>query len=169
MKKLLLFVFLTVFLSGCHSSEKTKSEVKEVSYEVVMYTSIPYSNGETQIYNSEEHIESFKEKPNASNILATYIKRYLNTDSDDSVTTFTYNSITIDDHNMVHIDLSQKTFELITVGSFMETSVLEGISKTILVNDPSVYSITYTIDQQPYESSQYSIPLGSPFKTRDDY
>ena len=51
----------------------------------------------------------------------------------------------------------------------METSVLDGIAKTILLNIPEATGVTYTVEQGSYQSNQYQIGLNTPYKVKSDY
>lgn len=171
-KKFLIIFFLIFLITGCKqkvSKDKTSSSDENKSVEVVMYTSVPFSEDEVQLFSSEEHIENFNKEPDANSLLQIYAKRYLAQDTLGYVSSFSYNSVETDDNGLVHVDLTNETFESITAGDFMETSVIDGIAKTILLNDEGALSITFSVDNEPYQSSQYNFKLNEVYKTKSDY
>lgn len=170
-KKLLITLMLMFLITGCKTSpQSTDSSINEdESVEVVMYTSVPYSTEDVQLFSSEEHVEKFKQQPNIEALLQTYAKSYLVFEDQNEFSSFSYRSVTIDNTGLVHIDMTLESYNAITIGDFMETSVLDGIAKTILLNIPEATGVTYTVEQGSYQSNQYQIGLNTPYKVKSDY
>ncbi len=169
MNKLLL-LFICILISGCSKTNvlDNHSLKEEKAIEVVMYTTLP-NHLDNNDFSQEEHIVSFNKEPDVHSIVQTYFKTYLLKFDIDSTIQLSYNDVFIDENHMAHIDLTKKTYNIITAGNFLETAVLDGLSKTILLNINDIDSVTYTVDGNPYVSTQYNLDTLNKYKNKSDY
>ncbi len=169
MNKLLL-LFICILVSGCSKKNVLDNDLikEEKTVEVVMYTTLP-NHLENEDFSQEEHIISFNKEPDVHSIVQTYFKTYLLKFDIDSTIQLSYNDVFVDENHIAHIDLTKKTYNIITAGSFLETAVLDGLSKTILLNTSNIKSVTYTVDGNPYISMQYTLDASNIYKNKSDY
>lgn len=159
-RKILWISLMLLLLSGCISAPSASEK-----HFVKLYTADPTSTSER--VDTAVEVE-LPDAPSPLGITEAYRDTFFTQkDAPAHLPKLSWHSVTMDEQGMVTIDFTQDGLTRVSQGSYTESTTLMGLAKSIILGDPKVNSVSYSVEGKEYASGHFIFELGVPFLTRE--
>ncbi len=114
---------------------------------------------------SKEVLVGFEGEITAKDVLNLYIDEIFSKYDEENPF---FNSVTVTD-NIALVDLTKSGLDFISAGSFMEITSIDGISKSIMYNNPTVEGVAFAVEGGDYNSGHFYFAKTIPVCFREDF
>ncbi len=160
-RKIIFLSLLLLLLTGCFTAPSSSEK-----HYVKLYTTDPTSSSDQ--VDTEVEVQ-LADTPTPLRIAEAYRDTFFKgKDTPAHLPELGWHSVTIDDQGMVTIDFTQDGLTRVSQGSYTESTTLMGLAKSIILGDPKVNAVTYSVDGKEYASGHFIFDLGAPYITREE-
>ncbi|GEM_PF-4186306 len=159
-RKILCISLMLLLLSGCISAPSSSEK-----HFVKLYTADPASTSDQVDTVVEVELSA---APSPQGIAEAYRDTFFNTkDAPAHLPKLGWRSVSVDKQGMVTIDFTTDGLTRVSQGSYTESTTLMGLAKSIILGDPKVDAVSYSVEGKEYASGHFVFELGVPFLTRE--
>lgn len=159
-RKILCITLMLLLLSGCISAPSSSEK-----HFVKLYTTDPTSTSDQADSIVEVELAAV---PSPLRIAEAYRDTFFHSkNASTHLPELSWRGISTDERGMVTIDFTQDGLTRVSQGSYTESSTLMGLAKSIILGDPKVNAVSYSVEGKEYASGHFIFELGVPFLTRE--